>query len=323
MSQSLGISIWDGAIMDNHTLSQPKTIKRNILSIIKWLIGCIYLAIGAPGHRSELIVFVFHEVCDNPREHPRLTRTYSTNKIFSKQISLLSTNFRFINPLADPQWLNKAGCLITFDDGYKGSLAAARKLDAMGISSIHFINLDTIHGQINSSALLHFISLHSGKDIKWHDSNPTRFAALLSGLSNSQLEDLDQFSGPYMDPSELAELISLPQTLIGDHLLNHWHINSLTQNEFLQNLSKLSNKFSEIPKMKYYFAAPHGQMDLERVKLVSNKNYEVIFSGFSRVRVGNAQVIPRIDMNNSINSKPSLFGAIAISLIRGKISARN
>ena len=309
--------------MGDFILSQPKTIKRNLLSVIKWLIGCIYLAIGAPGHRSELIAFVFHEVCDNPREHPRLTRTYSTNKVFSKQISLLSTNFRLINPLADPQWLKKEGCLITFDDGYKGSLAAARKLDAMGISSIHFLNLDTIYGQINSSALLHFISLQSGKDIKWPDSNPTRFKALLSGLSNSQLDELDLFSGPYMDPNELAELISLRRTLIGDHLLNHWHANSLTQNEFIQNLSKLSKNFSEIPKMKYYLAAPHGQMDFERVKLASDRNYEVIFSGFLRARCGNAQIIPRIDMNNSINSKPSLFGAIAISLIRGKLRARS
>ena len=309
--------------MGNFILSQRKTIKRNLLQIIKWLIGFIYLAIGAPGHRSELIVFVFHEVCDNPREHSRLTRTYSTNKIFSKQISLLSTNFRFINPLADPQWFNKAGCLITFDDGYKGSLAAARKLESMGVSSIHFLNLDIIYGQINSSALLHFISLQSGKEIKWPDSNPTRFKALLSGLSKSQLEDLNQFSGPYMDSSELAELISLRQTLIGDHLLNHWYANSLTQNEFLQNLSKLSGKFGEISKMKYYFAAPHGQMDIDKVKLVSENDYEAIFSGFSRARFGNAQIIPRIDMNNSISSKPSLFGAIAISLIRGKIGARN
>ena len=75
--------------------------------------------------------------------------------------------------------------------------------------------------------------------------------------------------------------------------------------------------------MKYYLAAPHGQMDFERVKLASDRNYEVIFSGFSRTRCGNVQIIPRIDMNNSINSKPSLFGAIAISLIRGKISARS
>ena len=100
--------------------------RKNTLNTTKWMIGCLYLLLGAPGYKSKIIAFVFHEVSDTPRAHARLTNTYSTKKNFLKQMSLLSTTFTFIDPLADSLWANKAGCLITFDDGYKGGLEAAK-----------------------------------------------------------------------------------------------------------------------------------------------------------------------------------------------------
>lgn len=297
--------------------------RKNILNIAKWVVGFLYLLLGAPGSKSRIITFVFHEIGDAPRTHARLTNTYSTNKNFLKQISLLSAHFEFINPQSDPQWVDKAGCLITFDDGYKGALEAAKTLETLGVASIHLVNLETIYGQVNSSALVHFISISSEKETVWSDSKPSVMEELLPELSKTEIKDLVEFSGPYMNPMELQELNSLNQVAIGDHFLNHWYANSLTESEIIENLSRDAKNFSEKYEMKPYFAAPHGQLDIEKVELISNQGYEVIFSGSSWMKLGNTTVLPRIDMNNSIRSKVSLFGAIAILLIRSKRKTKN
>jgi len=300
-----------------------RVARKIILNIAKWIIGFLYLLLGTPGYKSKIIAFVFHEIGDTPRAHARLTNTYSTNKNFLKQISLLSAHFEFINPLDDPQWVDKAGCLITFDDGYKGALQAAKTLEALGIASIHLVNLETIYGKANSSALLHFLSIKSGKETVWSDSKPSVMGKLFPEFSKTELKELVEFSGPYMNPTELQELNSLNHVNMGDHFLNHWYANSLTKSEIIENLSRNAENFKETYEMKPYFAAPHGQLDIEKVELISNHGYEVIFSGSSWMKLGNTTVVPRIDMNNSIRSKASLFGAIAILIIRSKRRPKN
>ena len=297
--------------------------RKNTLNTTKWMIGCLYLLLGAPGYKSKIIAFVFHEVSDTPRANARLTNTYSTKKNFLKQMSLLSTTFTFIDPLADSLWANKAGCLITFDDGYKGGLEAAKELEVLGIASIHLVNLETIYGQINSSALLHFLRVNSAKEITWSDSRPKVMEEVMLGLSKTELRNLEGFSGPYMNPKELRELNALTHATIGDHFLNHWYANSLTKNEIIENLSRNAQNFNEGYEMQPYFAAPHGQLDIEKIELISSQGYEVIFSGSSWMKLGKTNVVPRIDMNNSIRSKASLFGAIAILIIRSKKKLKN
>jgi peptidoglycan/xylan/chitin deacetylase (PgdA/CDA1 family) len=281
------------------------------------------LLIGAPGYKSKIVAFVFHEVSDTPREHARLTNTYSSNKNFMKQIALLAGNFEIIDPLEDPLWVNKSGCLITFDDGYKGALDAAKILEDLGIASTHLLNLQTIYGQFNSSALIQFRDIQLARETKWSESQPKVMKELLSRLSNDDLKSLADFSGPYMNQEELKELISLTRVSFGDHFLNHWYGNSLTHDEIKDNLYINATKFREIDKMKPYFASPHGQMDDKKIRLIIEQGYEVIFSGSSWRKIGNIPIVPRIDMNNSIRSKSSLFGAIAILILRSKLQAKN
>lgn len=309
--------------MVSHMKTLARLVRRNILNKVKWLIGVVYLTLGAPGFRSQMITFVFHEIGNSPGAHARLTNTYCTNENFSKQISLLSKNFRFVDPRRDQNWVNLAGCLLTFDDGYAGALEAAKTLEVLNIPSIHFVNLQTIYGEYNSSALLHFKNLTSFGDLNWHKFTPSLMQSTLLRMSASDRDDLMQFSGPYMNPTQLSELYSLEYTTLGDHFLNHWHAAGLTENEVLENLSRNAKSISEKNQIQPFFAAPHGFLDDRKIELISSQGYDVIFSGTSWRKVANSYVIPRIDMNNSINSKPSLFGAIAILLIRGKLRARS
>lgn len=304
-------------------MNSRQILRRKTLNFAKWIIGCAYLLIGAPGYKSKIVAFVFHEVSDSPRGHARLTNTYSSNKNFMKQIVLLTGNFKIIDPLEDPLWINKSGCLITFDDGYKGALDAAKILEDLGITSTHFLNFETIYGQFNSSALIQFRDLQLAKVTKWSESQPKVMKELLSILSNDELKSLADYSGPYMNQEELKELVSLTRVSLGDHFLNHWYGNSLTDEEIKENLYINATKFHEIDKMRPYFASPHGQMDDEKIRLIIEQGYEVIFSGSSWREIGNIPIVPRIDMNNSIRSKASLFGAIAILILKSKIKAKN
>jgi hypothetical protein len=309
--------------MGSEVMPSPQSIKRYLLIWVKRLIGWLYLLIGAPGYKSKLIVFVVHEVADQPRAHALLTNTYSTKKNFLNQISLMSSNFQFLDPLSDPLWASKAGCLITFDDGYRGSLEAAKTLGAFGVTSIHLLNLETISGEANSSALLHFSNLSSGNETNWRDSTPKNSKDVLAALSESELKALQNFSGPYLNPAELDELKSLDHVILGDHFLNHWHGDSLADKEVINNLSWRSQHLRELHKIHPYFAAPHGVLNLKKLELVSSQGYEVIFSGTLWRKIGNTTVLPRIDLNNSINSKFSLFGAIAILIVKSKIKTKS
>ena len=304
-------------------MNSKQILRRKIFNFAKWIIGCAYLFIGAPGYKSKIVAFVFHEISDTPRGHVRLTNTYSSNKNFMKQIALLTRNFKIIDPLEDPLWAKKSGCLITFDDGYKGALDAAKTLESLGIASIYLLNLETIYGQFNSSALIQFRDIQLGKETKWAESQPKVMKELLSKLSDEELRRLADFSGPYMTQEELKELTSLTRVSFGDHFLNHWYGNSLTNEEVKENLYLNATKFHEIHKMRPYFASPHGQMNDEKIGLIIEQGYEVIFSGSSWREIGNIPIVPRIDMNNSIRSKASLFGAIAILILKSKIGVKN
>lgn len=309
--------------MVNPQMKLTRILRTNVLNFAKWVIGFLYLLVGAPGYKSKVIAFVFHEVSDRPRGHARLTNTYSSNKNFKKQIALLTDSFKLIDPMKDPLWVNKSGCLITFDDGYRGALEAAKTLEVLGIASVHLLNLETIYGQFNSSAVIHFRDIQLGRKTEWSESNPKALNDVLSKLSNVELKSLADFSGPYISQEELKELISLNRVTLGDHFLNHWYGNSLTQEEIKENLHINAKNFHETSVMRPYFASPHGQMDDENLKLIIEQGYDVIFSGSSWRKIGNVPVVPRIDMNNSIRSKASLFGAIAILILRSKLKAKN
>jgi hypothetical protein len=306
--------------MDNRFLALKQDVRKRMILSLKWAVGLGYIAIGSPGYRSKLITVVFHEVSDQPSTHAKLTNTYSTTQTYLKQISLLKSVFNFIDLQTQLDPIRTKKCLITFDDGYKGSLEAARILELSGIPSIHFVNLQTIYGDPNSSALLHFNSINSSLSTAWSNSKPNKISKILDEISNIEKEEFVKFAGPYLSPLELKELKTFKNVTFGDHFLNHWFANSLSENEVITNLARNAPQFLESEWIKNFFAAPHGEISKENIELVSSEGYKTIFSGQSWMTVGDAQVLPRIDMNESIKSRVTLFGSIAIMIFR---SSRN
>lgn len=312
------IFIWDGVIMDEILSSFKQTLRHVLIRIAKWVLGCIYICIGAPGYRTRVITFVFHEVSDKPNSHAKLTKTYSTEKTFLKQISILKSNFNIVTARSCLESGGDKMCLITFDDGYKSSLRVAKILDIDGIPSTHFINLETVYGQINSSALLHYKNIDKPISTIWSKSTPSSVKEILEGQSSLEIERAMDFGGPYLNLDELGELKSLQSVVVGDHFLNHWFANSLDEDEVLRNLATNDMSHPEAKWIDTLFAAPHGKMSENKLQIICNAGYKMIFSGSSWRYIGGARVLPRIDMNDSIKSKVTLFGSIALLIFRSK-----
>jgi len=307
--------------MDNHTRTLRQAFRSRIVGCLKWIIGTVYLCLGTPGYKSKVVAVVFHEVSDEPSNHAKLTNTYSTNKNYLKQIFLLQSYFNIIDIRGLSDSLETKKCLVTFDDGYRGSLEAARILDLLQIPSIHFLNLETIYGHSNSSALLHFKSVSSASPVVWPNSTPSNFKRMVEELSGFENEKLTRFAGPYLNTHELKELKSFKTVTFGDHFLNHWYANSLSKDEVITNLARNAPQYSESQWVESFFAAPHGEISPEKLEIISNEGYKIAFSGQSWKSTDNLQILPRIDMNNSINSKATLFGSIAIMIVRNYLKS--
>lgn len=309
--------------MGNRYLTLKHYARKKIILSLKWVIGLGYIAIGSPGYRSKLITVVFHEVSDQPSTHAKLTNTYSTTQTYLKQISLLKSIFNLIDIKNHLDPIRTKKCLITFDDGYKGSLEAAKILEHSGIPSIHFLNLQTIYGNPNSSALLHFKSINSSLTTAWSNSTPNELSKILDEVSNIEREEFAKFAGPYMSPIDLKELKSFKNVTFGDHFLNHWFANSLSEKEVITNLARNAPQFLESEWIDNFFAAPHGEISKDNIELISFEGYKTIFSGQSWMTVGDAQVLPRIDMNESVKSRAILFGSIAVMIFRSNRNNRS
>ena len=112
-----------------------------------------------------------------------------------------------------------------FDDGYAGlKTNALPVLRKYGVPIVSFINVATVIGGANSSALAMFIAKAKGKSVNWRDSNPKSFQASLNHLGNEELNELYEYQGPYLSEEELHALSHDPLITIGDHLYNHWFI---------------------------------------------------------------------------------------------------
>ena len=304
--------------MDEMLLSSKQTLRHVLVRIAKWVLGCFYICIGAPGYRTRIITFVFHEVSDKPNEHAKLTKTYSREKTFLKQISILKSNFNIVTARSCLESGGSKKCLITFDDGYKSSLKVAKILEIDGIPSTHFINLETVYGQVNSSALLHYHNFDKPISRIWSKSTPSSVKEILEGQSSLDLKRAMEFGGPYLNLEDLGELKSLQSVVVGDHFLNHWFADSLDEDEVLRNLATNDMRYPEAKWIDSLFAAPHGKMSENKMQIICNAGYEMIFSGNSWRYIGGVRVLPRIDMNDSIKSKVTLFGSIALLIIRSK-----
>lgn len=265
----------------------------------------------------ELTTFVFHEVSDSPRPHARETRTYSDVKTFEKQIEWIRKFFDVRDIRTGDGLGVRTGCLITFDDGYSGLIDNALQiLEAKGVPAICFINMATIHGEINSSALAMHMASREKRPVRWEDSNPRFYSHSLATLTAEDLALIREYQGPYLDIKQLKRLSDSPLLTIGDHFYNHWLIEALTLEEISSELAKSEVELQLFEAYRQIFATPHGVSSPGAIGLLKENGFQLVFSGNNIVRAGSCSVYPRIDLNNEVANIQQFFGVVAISKMR-------
>jgi len=304
-------------------VSDLKGTRAILVNVVRTVVGVIFLALAKHSLRSHFVSFVFHEVNDQPSLHTKETNTYSTRDTFSKQIDWIVESCSPVD-LKNPANLGRAGhCLISFDDGYRGvAINAIPELSARGIPFTCFINLETVFGGINSSALAMFISNRNRRHVVWADSRPEFFASALEELGSETIMHLRKYQGPYIDEEDLSQLNMNPLVTLSDHLHNHWYIPAMTLDEFVKEVKKGEEGLKDYSSFRKFFAAPHGVFPRNRLQSLFELGYEAVFADRNEELQTSKVVFPRIDMNERIDTKVKFYGAIAIARLRGRLLAR-
>ncbi len=292
--------------MDNFKSFTATNFLRNLA---KSVIGLVYLSVGKPGLKSFPIVFVVHEVTDSPFAHPQITNTFCSEKVFQIQMGVLMKYFDFISLQEDELKLPKKGCLITFDDGYLSSRAATEKyLVKNNIQSVHFWNTNTLVNGINTSAIEHLNSFRENRLPDWSKSNPSQ--------KIFQERIPDKFAGPYLTLEQARNFSTICDVLIGDHGMEHFYSPNLSRDELVSNLcfSELNN-ISGIEFLPLW-AAPHSAINDVTVETLASLGCKIVFGGNQYFQFKDTQVVPRVDLNETLKSKFRILGAIAITLVR-------
>lgn len=279
-------------------------------------IGFLYLLLGKPYLNRNLTTFVFHEIHDEPHLHSRDTRTFSDLGAFENQIKWIKNSFIIIDlqKNTDPQL--KEGCIVSFDDGYAGVLHnALPMLEKYQVPAICFINMATIEGGINSSALAMYTAKRKHEKVDWNNSNPQFFKETLGSLKYEELQEVREYQGPFMNLSELRLLSQNPLVTIGNHLHNHWLPDVLSLEELDIEIAKNEKELQKYESYRNYFATPHGVASERTLNQLLENNYKTVFSGKKNLQEKPLNVYPRIDLSVRIASKHQFFGAIAISKI--------
>ncbi|HUW88489.1 MAG TPA: polysaccharide deacetylase family protein [Candidatus Paceibacterota bacterium] len=293
-------------------------IRERLINLTRTAVGFVYVLSGKPFLHQGMTVFVFHEVNDNPRLHARETNTYSDVELFKKQMGWIKESFPLLNPGDGRGAMPQQGCLITFDDGYSGVLSnAVPILEHYQIPAVCFVNIATIQGDINSSAMTMYMAKRDQNPLHWADSNPQFLKESLAHLSVKEIEEVRQYQGPYINGEELELLSQNPLITIGDHLNNHWYINSLGIDELDIEIAAGRSKLQNYTWDGRFFASPHGVTSDLAIQSIERAGYSYIFSGKSAITTKElSRIYPRIDMNLRIRSRYQLFGSIGIAKMR-------
>ena len=188
-------------------------------SILKQIIG--NLVKNKIDFEKKISIFLFHEITDNPSEFQKKFKLYHNIKDFADILKWIKENFNVISPkeIDSSQNINKRA-IITFDDGFYGSLTAgAEILLKMNLPSIHFLNMRPVIDQKpNIVALCDFLE-NNDENFKeflnkekisqknsFYKIRPDQFKKFLSeNEKNINFKKINDYQGPLISLNKLLE----------------------------------------------------------------------------------------------------------------------
>ena len=151
-------------------------MKKRAARIVKRNLG--RLDIGHKIFENSLVVFIYHEISNHPSPFMEEHNLNVKPALFVQHMDFIRHNFNIIDPdqLLAGQY-KKPAAMITFDDGMKSYFQNALPImSERNISSINFLNVATIEGDVSWTGLISYLTRYDRNFcdmIRRHDSRQT------------------------------------------------------------------------------------------------------------------------------------------------------
>ncbi len=259
-------------------------MKKNNLEHIKRLLkASIISSIGVIGKslyrialRNAFVVFVYHDVSDNPSEFSRIFNLNTLPAVFERQIEFIKNNFNIISPddmLRGNIPINAA--LITFDDGMRSCFTRAIPfLLKQNIPSIVFLNMEPVKGGTFWAGLTTYlckknqnfqeyikkiIPKKSDEKSLYLFCDKEIIEGFIKNADKSFKEEVSEFVGEFATENDLKSVSLNPLVFLGNHLFNHEIPSLLSDTEFIRSFICNQNELQKYPNYRNIFSFPFGQ----------------------------------------------------------------
>ncbi len=283
--------------------------------------------------KAKKIIFMFHDVSDNPKEFYLDHNLNHSITNFENQLKFIKDNFHILSPseIIDYNGSDPATC-ITFDDGSSSFYSNAKNiLLEYNIPSINFLNYSQINGKFFIPGLISYILKYerdlinflSIKDVQTFDYNK------ICKLKRNKLIDLKKnlidYHGSFLNHKQILEMDNLKIFFWGNHLFKHLNSIHITGNQ-LENEYKKNNFFlKKLKNNTNFFSYPYGQKNTSynsHTNKILRKYAKMIFTANPLDLNNNLNIYPRVGFNNqmfNINDMKNHFIAVKIKSLFANI----
>lgn len=277
------------------SLRAARTAVRKRYSAVAWRADARF-----PGLRAFLVrgltIFLFHEVTNSPSPMQLTAGIYTPTSLFAEQIDWLRQRFTFIRPTQLSQFgadqaLPENAALVTFDDSWSGIFRVALPLlESMGVPSICFINMATVSGDPDLSAVRAYEQqrLSSEKRLLGGPIDMTRGAHIIFEARDRYAADSEflAFQGSTATLSDLDRAVSsLSLSWFGSHLFHHWEVHEITPELYEHSLRENNAALSDYSNALPVYALPGGYPspgDSHALSLPLRFGYRVVMTAMGR-----------------------------------------
>ncbi len=284
--------------------------------------------------KKKLIIFMFHEISNNPSSYQIEKSLNIKIETFTKQIDFIKNNFNIINP--KDLLINKIpdnAALISFDDGFYGSINNALPiLEDKKIYSIHFLNSDSLNKRINIAGLESFIKKNRYiiKKYSITDNNNLSFnfnENFLNIFDQNDINKINNYTGRFITKTELLAFVDKYKYFyIGNHLSNHYNSMKIGKENLLKSYNKCSDELSKYNNYLNFFSYPYGQKNIHYNNITNDftkkKLSEFIFSANPINYHIHSSILHRLPLFDNIDDENKFFTHIITRNILEKIKMK-
>jgi peptidoglycan/xylan/chitin deacetylase (PgdA/CDA1 family) len=310
-----------------------KAIKLKIKIILG---GVFYFLAPKKFFDTKLVVFVFHEICDDPSLFLKSNGLAISIKDFENQIRWIKNNFNLIDPkiLLSSKTLPKKSALITFDDGYRGVFEHGLPLlDSFNIPSVHFLNMGPIIEKgFLLSALANYLQNYSkyfknfAEDNKISKPYHLTISPTILEKYNKNFDQVDtnailNYQGKMVEYSTLKKWENNKLVFYGNHLYQHWNARALTKAElraqYVMNQEILIDFNNYIEFFSFTNGKPKTCFNQDDFKFIENLGAKKIFSTSNGVNNKSKDtMLGRVILPNSGANKWEMWFSIFWSFLK-------